>query len=68
MKKQTRRYAKQQISWLRAEPNVRWVLAPVLDERGVVPDRVVEDCRAFLAGKMPSLSWANVDSHANPLV
>lgn len=68
MKKQTRRYAKQQISWLRAEPNVRWVLAPVLDEHGEVPEIVAQDCCAFLAGQTPTLTWANVDSHANPLV
>ena len=67
MKSQTRRYAKQQIGWLRSEPGVRWVLAPVLNEHGQVPQDVIDDCKTFLAGETPALNWANVDSNAQPL-
>ncbi len=58
IKQKTRRYAKQQLTWLRSEPDVRWVCAPVLSEEGRVPGAMLEDVRAFLAeGRAPEGDW-----------
>lgn len=59
MKSQTRRYAKQQISWFRSEPDVHWAMAPVLRE-GEVPEEVLRDLENFLSGGEPALEWAKV--------
>jgi len=61
-KARTRNYAKQQISWLRGEPQLHWAMAPVGAE-GELPDRVVGDIEAFFAGEDPELEWADVDSY-----
>lgn len=62
IKSQTRRYAKQQISWFRGEPDVHWAMAPLLQE-GEVPGGVIEDLRDFLAGREATLEWAKVDPY-----
>jgi tRNA dimethylallyltransferase len=62
IKSQTRRYAKQQLSWLRSEPGVCWAMAPLLvDDR--LPDEVRRDVETFVAGGKPSLEWAGVDPY-----
>jgi len=61
-KARTRNYAKQQISWLRSEPELHWAMAPVADD-GELPDRVVDDVEAFFSGEEPALEWAGVDSY-----
>jgi tRNA dimethylallyltransferase len=63
MKKQTRRYAKQQIGWFRGEPNVHWALAPLHDPGGALPSEVLGDIEAFFAGREPSLGWADLDPY-----
>ncbi len=62
-KTRTRRYAKRQISWLRSEPGLEWAMAPVADEHGELPERVVADIRAFFQGGEPELEWAGIDSY-----
>ncbi|MFB6265275.1 MAG: tRNA (adenosine(37)-N6)-dimethylallyltransferase MiaA [Bradymonadaceae bacterium] len=62
-KAKTRQYAKRQISWFRSEPGLEWTRAPVADETGELPERVVEDLRGFFEGNEPDLSWADVDSY-----
>lgn len=63
-KSQTRRYAKQQIGWMRTEPGARWVRAPVLDAEGHVPQELVRDCAAFLrSGTIGALAWASADPY-----
>ena len=62
IKQKTRRYAKQQLSWLRSEPDVYWLRAPVLEEGGAIPLPLLDDLRAFLEqGREPSASWASPD-------
>ncbi len=63
VKKQTRRYAKQQLGWLRSEPGVVWAQAPLLDDAGRVPDEVVGSARGFLEGGDPDLGWADADPY-----
>lgn len=55
LKRDTRRFAKQQLSWLRSEPGVVWARADV-DLLAVEAD-----VRRFLAGEEPSLEWADPD-------
>jgi tRNA dimethylallyltransferase len=62
-KKRTRRYAKQQISWLRGEPMLHWAMAPVADEKGELPGAVRRDLICFRDGGEPELEWAQVDSY-----
>ena len=62
MKKHTRRYAKQQISWFRSEPDLRWAMAPVCDE-GALPDEVRVDLEAFAGGASPALDWADLEPY-----
>lgn len=53
LKRDTRRFAKQQLSWLRSEPNVVWTLADVdLDE-------LERDVRAFIEERPPVLAWSD---------
>ena len=61
---QTRRYAKQQISWLRSEPGVIWARAPVIEE-GEVPQPLVEDINHFFeSGQIPDVpSWGGADAY-----
>ena len=66
-KQKTRRYAKQQIGWLRSEPGVRWIQAPVLDAQGRLPAPLLRDCERFLQGHAPGYEWSTVDSNAQPL-
>ncbi len=61
-KRQTRRYAKQQISWFRGEPQTHWAMAPVLVD-GKVPDEVLRDMKCFVDGEEPELEWAKVDPY-----
>ncbi|MBA2663974.1 MAG: tRNA (adenosine(37)-N6)-dimethylallyltransferase MiaA [Bradymonadaceae bacterium] len=63
IKRETRRYAKQQISWLRREPGVNWALAPILRE-GMIPAEVLADVRWFFEGGAPALEWARVNTYA----
>lgn len=65
-KQRTRRYAKQQIGWLRSEPGVHWIEAPVLSEDGHVPEALLRDCARFLQGETPTYEWSTVDSNAEP--
>ena len=62
IKRQTRRYAKQQISWFRGEPQVHWTMAPVIDD-GEIPAQVVDDIHSFFDGEAPELEWAQVDPY-----
>lgn len=60
-KRDTRRFAKQQVSWLRSEEGLRWALAPqVVDGR--IPAPVLEDLRRFYDGGVPELAWTQVGS------
>lgn len=53
LKRDTRRFAKQQLSWLRSEPDVVWCPASVdLDE-------LADDVRAFVAGDPPRMNWSD---------
>lgn len=60
--KQTRRYAKQQLSWFRKEPQTHWAMAPLVED-GQIPDEVVADVRCFVDGGEPQLEWAQVDPY-----
>ena len=63
IKRQTRRYAKQQISWFRSEPQTHWAMAPVLRD-GQIPQQVVDDIECFLeCGTVGELEWARVDPY-----
>ncbi|TXD38551.1 tRNA (adenosine(37)-N6)-dimethylallyltransferase MiaA [Lujinxingia vulgaris] len=62
IKQQTRRYAKQQISWFRSEPQTHWAMAPVLRE-GRIPPQVLHDVRGFVEGAKPALEWAQIDPY-----
>lgn len=62
MQSETRRYAKQQISWFRSEPNVHWAMAPVVGEDGL-PGEVVADVEAFFENEEPDLDWADVEPY-----
>jgi len=53
LKRDTRRFAKQQISWLRSERGVHWAPATV------DLDSVLIAAREFLAGETPALPWAD---------
>lgn len=55
-KRDTRRFAKQQVSWLRSERGVRWAKAPVVED-GRVPADVLADVLEFFEGKEPALEW-----------
>lgn len=62
-KRDTRRFAKQQVSWLRSEQNVRWALAT--DVAGdTIPAAVLDDVRVHLSGGQPSLTWTSPDPYA----
>ncbi len=63
MQKYTRRYAKQQISWFRGEPQVHWAMAPLLSDEGRLLEGVVEDLRQFVDGGMPALEWAQIEPY-----
>ncbi len=63
IKRQTRRYAKQQLGWLRSEPDVRFALAPLVEDDGQVAHHVLQDIEGFLAGQVPSMSWAAADPY-----
>ncbi len=56
LKQDTRRFAKQQLSWLRSEPQTRWMLAADF-QSDTIPTHVVDDIRAFLEGSEPHLDW-----------
>lgn len=62
IKRQTRRYAKQQISWFRGEPQTHWALAPLLED-GEIPWEVIRDVEAFFEGGDPPLEWAQIDPY-----
>ena len=67
IQKKTRRYAKQQLGWLRSEPDVHWLRAPVLDENGGLPGALLDDLRRFLEqGESPEASWASLDKDRSP--
>ncbi len=63
MQKYTRRYAKQQISWFRGEPQTHWAMAPLVDGDGRLPPTALADLRRFLEGGSPELEWAKVDPY-----
>lgn len=56
LKRDTRRFAKQQLSWLRSEEGVHWAPATV------PVDHVVPDVRAFLDGGKPRLDWSEPEA------
>ena len=60
IKQRTRRYAKQQLNWLRSEPDTLWVRAPVFDDSGRLPSAMSEDLEAFFdRGQRPEAPlWA----------
>lgn len=60
LKQDTRRFAKQQLSWLRSEPQTRWMLAADF-QSDTIPTRVLDDVRAFLEGHEPHLDWTKAD-------
>ncbi|QDG54035.1 tRNA (adenosine(37)-N6)-dimethylallyltransferase MiaA [Persicimonas caeni] len=62
IKGQTRRYAKQQISWFRNEPHIHWALAP-LERDGELPAQVLGDIETFFEGGEPDLEWAQLDPY-----
>lgn len=62
IKQQTRRYAKQQISWFRSEPQTHWAMAPILRDEEVPPS-VLGDIRTFIEGGKPALEWAQIDPY-----
>lgn len=62
IKSQTRRYAKQQLSWFRKEPGVHWAMAPILVD-GEIPGPVLDDLQSFVAGGKPTLEWARIDTY-----
>lgn len=53
LKRDTRRFAKQQLGWLRSEPDVAWGPADLPLER------VVSDARRFFEGGKPGWEWVN---------
>lgn len=57
LQKDTRRFAKQQLSWLRSEPQIQWALAPELEDARIRA-RMLEDLCAFFEGEDPNLNWA----------
>ena len=65
MKQQTRRYAKQQLGWLRSEPEIHWAQAPVLDEDGALPEALMGDIQRFLkTGVLPQDPvWGGADPY-----
>lgn len=66
VKRRTRRYAKQQLSWFRGEPQTHWALAPLIEEKdgkSVLPPRVKTDVEEFLRGGTPRLEWAKVEPY-----
>lgn len=63
IKRETRHYAKKQISWFRGEPQTKWAMAPVVRD-DQVPPAVVDDIMGFLdSGGLPELEWAGVDPY-----
>ncbi|RAL21660.1 tRNA (adenosine(37)-N6)-dimethylallyltransferase MiaA [Lujinxingia litoralis] len=62
IKQQTRRYAKQQISWFRGEPQTHWAMAPLL-RAGALPEVIERDLRSFVGGGKPALEWAQIDPY-----
>jgi tRNA dimethylallyltransferase len=62
MKRQTRRYAKQQIGWFRGEPNIHWALAPLARD-GELPAEVLGDVESFFRGDDPDLQWAQLEPY-----
>lgn len=55
MKRDTRRFAKQQLSWLRSEEGVRWV--PATADR----ERLFEDFATFVDGGEAQYEWHDAD-------
>ena len=53
LKRDTRRFAKQQLSWLRSEPGVVWASA------SVDVDAVADAAQDFVAGRSPDLAWSD---------
>jgi tRNA dimethylallyltransferase len=62
MRRGTRRYAKQQISWFRSEPGLRWALAPICED-GALPSDVRHDIEVFAEGGSPDMDWADLDPY-----
>jgi tRNA dimethylallyltransferase len=62
MKKHTRRYAKQQISWFRSEPGLQWALAPVCED-GALPVDVRHALETFSEGGTPGMEWADLEPY-----
>ncbi len=60
-KRDTRRFAKQQVSWLRSEKGIRWALAP-LTQKDRIPAAVLEDLHRFFDGGEPLLEWTQAES------
>jgi tRNA dimethylallyltransferase len=65
IKQATRRYAKQQLGWLRSEPGVMFAQAPLVNDSGSPPESLVEDARRFLQeGVLPKEpAWAGADPY-----
>ena len=71
MKQFTRRYAKSQLNWLRSEPHMHWVKAPVLlGEEDQLPADVARDLRRFFEEgielKAPAWAGAQALGYAKP--
>lgn len=62
----TRRYAKQQLGWLRKEPGVIWAQAPLVDAQGEAREEVLKTLERFFErgdwGEV--IEWAGADSYA----
>jgi len=58
LQKDTRRFAKQQLSWLRSEPDVQWVLAAELED-ATIRRRAYDDIIAFFEGDDREFEWTH---------
>ena len=61
VKRDTRRFAKGQLTWLRSEKGMRWALAPVIQDARI-PAPIAEDLLRFYAGESPELAWTQAES------
>ncbi|MEZ4462723.1 MAG: hypothetical protein R3E66_23940 [bacterium] len=60
-KRDTRRFATGQLTWLRSEKGMRWALAPVVQDARI-PAPIAEDLLRFYAGETPELAWTQSES------
>ncbi len=62
LKRDTRRFAKQQVSWLRSEEGLVWALAPLMHD-ATIPAVVLDDLKKHLDGTLNGPpDWVSSDS------